>query len=67
MVLRFFKLHVHTVQAVLDIALKLDVFYYYYSVFSIGFEVHVGSWEVDVPKAKCKQHFAETGNLTELN
>ena len=36
------------------------------AVFSIGFEVDIGSWEVDVAKAKCQQHFAETGTLTEL-
>ena len=27
-------------------------------VFSIRFEVNVGSWEVDVAEAKCQQHFA---------
>ena len=37
------------------------------SVFSVGFEVDVGSWEVDVTEAKCQQHFAEVGNLKEVN
>ena len=36
------------------------------SVLSIGFEVGVGSWGVHIAKAKCQQHFADTGNLTEL-
>ena len=36
-------------------------------VFSVGFEVDVGSWEVDVTEAKCQQHFAEAGNLREVN
>lgn len=35
-------------------------------VFSIGFEVDVGSWEGDIAEAKCWQHFAGTGNLTEF-
>lgn len=35
-------------------------------VFSVGFEVDTGSWEGDVAKVKCQQHFADTGNLTEL-
>ena len=35
------------------------------TVFSIGFEVDIGSWEVDVAEAKCQQHFAETETLTE--
>ena len=35
-------------------------------MFSIAFEVDVGSWGVHIAKAKCQQHFAETGNLTEL-
>ena len=33
-------------------------------MFSIGFEVDIGSGEVDITEAKCQQHFAETGNLT---
>ena len=37
-------------------------------VFSIGFEADIGSWEVEVAEAfKYQQHFAETGNWTELN
>ena len=35
------------------------------AVFSIGFEVNIGSWEVDVAEAKCQQNFAETETLTE--
>ena len=46
--LGFFKLHVHTVHAALYIVLKLNAFYCHFSVFSIGFEVEVGSQEVDV-------------------
>ena len=42
----------------------LLITHYALPVFSIGFEVDVESWEVDV--AKCQQYFAETGNLTEL-
>ena len=37
----------------------------YLGVFSVGFEVDIGSWEVDVAEAKCQRHFAETGTLTE--
>ena len=33
------------------------------AVFSTGFEVDIGSWEVDVAEAKCQQHFTETGIL----
>ena len=36
------------------------------SVFSIGFAVDFGSRGVDVAETKCQQHFAETGNLTDL-
>ena len=36
------------------------------SVFSIGFEVDVGSWEIDVIEANCQQYFSETGTSTEL-
>ena len=32
-------------------------------VFSIGFEVDVGSLEEDIAEAKCLQHFAEIRNL----
>jgi len=46
--LRFFKLHVHTVHVALDRVLKLNAFYCNFSVFSIGFEVEVGSRKVDV-------------------
>lgn len=42
----------------------LLITHYALPVFSICFEVDVGSWEVDV--AKCQQYFAETENLTEL-
>ena len=35
-------------------------------VFSIGLEVDVQSWDVDVPEAKCQQHFAKTWTLPEL-
>ena len=38
-------------------------------MFSTGFEVEVGSLKVDASdgaEAKCRQHFAETGNLSEL-
>ena len=37
------------------------------TVFSVGFEVDVGSWEVDGTEAKCQEHFAEAGNLREVN
>ena len=36
------------------------------AVFSIGLEVDIGYWEVDVTEAKCQQHFAETGTLRQL-
>jgi len=36
------------------------------SMFSIGFEEDVGSWELDVTEANCQQHFSETGTSTEL-
>lgn len=32
----------------------------------MGFEVDVGSSEGDIAEAKCLQHFAVTGNLTEF-
>lgn len=35
-------------------------------MFSIGFEVDVGSSEGDIAEAKCQQCFAVTGNLTEF-
>lgn len=36
------------------------------TVFSMGFEIDVGSWEVDIAEAKWQQYFAEAGNLTEI-
>ena len=29
-----------------------------------GFDVDVGSWEVEVAEAKCHRHYAETRNFT---
>ena len=43
--------------------LKTDA---HYTVFSVGFEVNDASWEIEDAEAKCQQHFAKTGNLTEL-
>ena len=37
-----------------------------YPVVATGFEVVIGSLEVDIPEAKCWQHFTETGTLIEL-
>ena len=36
-------------------------------VFSIGFEGDIGSSGSRCRRAKCQQHFAETGNLRELS
>lgn len=33
------------------------------SVFSIDFEVDIGSWKVDVAETKYQQHFAETQGI----
>ena len=35
-------------------------------MFSIDFQLDIGSWQVDVAEEKCQQHFAETGTLTEI-
>lgn len=37
-----------------------------FPMFSIDFQVDVGSWDIDVEKTKCQQHIAETRTLTEL-